>query len=208
LSRVSISARSVSVTSGVCIRSIEAVYHSRIRLSVYYRTLESQFVDLLLRLRRRFPGASLTVVFHHSLSSERRKEAYGKTGHDFIETHEQLIDRIKAVTDATTIEVGSDLEGMMQTYSESDLHVGYRVHAHAYMSSIGKPTYLLAEDGRGTGMEQLTGVSRVAVATETITERSRVRRLLDKVSRRHRSHVEPHAIDKVLWAVEADQSSG
>lgn len=46
---------------------------------------------------------------------------------------------------------------MIDQYSKSDLHVGYRVHAHILASSISKPSILIAEDGRGKGLYQVIG---------------------------------------------------
>ena len=44
---------------------------------------------------------------------------------------------------------------MIDLYSNCDLHIGYRVHAHVFMTSIKKPSILIKEDGRGEGMSEV-----------------------------------------------------
>ncbi len=39
----------------------------------------------------------------------------------------------------------------LKVYDNSDLHLGYRVHGHLYVLSHRKPSFLIAEDSRGTG---------------------------------------------------------
>ena len=44
--------------------------------------------------------------------------------------------------------------GGFRIYDEMDLHVGYRLHAHLYCTSVGTTSYVVAEDSRGIGMLQ------------------------------------------------------
>jgi hypothetical protein len=54
-------------------------------------------------------------------------------------------------------DISGSAENLMRRYESSELHVGYRVHAHIFMSSISKPSILLAEDGRGTALREVIG---------------------------------------------------
>jgi len=49
------------------------------------------------------------------------------------------------------IDISGSAENLINYYSEVDLHVGYRVHAHIFMSSIKKMSLLFSEDGRAKG---------------------------------------------------------
>ncbi|MFB6258209.1 MAG: polysaccharide pyruvyl transferase family protein [Flavobacteriales bacterium] len=51
---------------------------------------------------------------------------------------------------------GSD-EGLRTLYGNADLHIGSRVHAHLFMSSMNKASVLLSEDGRAKGMRKVLG---------------------------------------------------
>jgi hypothetical protein len=41
---------------------------------------------------------------------------------------------------------------LIETYTNCDIHIGYRVHAHIFRLSINKTSILLAEDSRGVGL--------------------------------------------------------
>jgi len=49
------------------------------------------------------------------------------------------------------VDISGRQEGF-RIYDEMDLHVGYRVHAHLYSTSVGTPSYVIAEDSRGIGV--------------------------------------------------------
>jgi polysaccharide pyruvyl transferase WcaK-like protein len=46
----------------------------------------------------------------------------------------------------------------IEVYRAFDVHVGYRVHAHIWFTSMGRPSFLIPVDTRGTGAAQLMGV--------------------------------------------------
>ena len=45
----------------------------------------------------------------------------------------------------------------MKYYTNVDLHIGYRVHAHIFMNSISKVSFLLSEDGRAKEIPLVIG---------------------------------------------------
>lgn len=90
-----------------------------------------QAARLLTALRERWPTATISIVEHRGI--------HGRFA------------RLAPKVMASLIDIGGSSSGM-QIYDQVDLHVGYRVHAHLYSLSRGTPTYLVAEDSRGTGV--------------------------------------------------------
>ena len=45
-----------------------------------------------------------------------------------------------------------------EVYDNSDLHIGFRVHAHIYNLSMRKRSILIEEDGRGAGVNEALGL--------------------------------------------------
>jgi hypothetical protein len=93
--------------------------------------------ELLMRsLATRFEDARGTVVFHR-----------GEQPH------------YAALADAVgwdTIDIQGSSRGLA-IYDRTDVHVGYRLHAHLYSLSHARPTYLVAEDSRSRGALQTLG---------------------------------------------------
>lgn len=118
-------------------------------------TQEQQTKDIILALRSANPSAELNVAFHHSISAEDLREAYGARPR-FAARHAAIIDWLKAENIAYT-DISGGVEKMLALYEAADFHVGYRVHAHILMSSLSKPSVLLTEDGRGRGLKEVLG---------------------------------------------------
>ncbi|MEO8208744.1 MAG: polysaccharide pyruvyl transferase family protein [Chloroflexota bacterium] len=78
----------------------------------------------------RWPEAAVTLVHHRGIQRPfaRLAEARGWTQRD----------------------ITGGWRGF-EVYNTVDLHVGYRLHAHLYATSVGTPSYVVAEDSRGTG---------------------------------------------------------
>lgn len=86
---------------------------------------------LLAALRREF--TDLTVSFHRGKGPELNTE------------HVSVMD----VTGSAD---------KMEAYQNYDLHVGFRVHAHIWFMSTGRPSVLIPSDVRGIGANQLLGL--------------------------------------------------
>jgi hypothetical protein len=106
------------------------------------RSMAAQSRALLLALRARYPGARLTVAFHHPPADwpgdarfARWLDGEGVRYEDISGSHERL----------------------MSFYRECDLHVGYRVHAHLYRTSLNRASVLITEDGRGRAQQAMLG---------------------------------------------------
>jgi len=113
------------------------------------KKLLNQMKRLVLSVRNKFEGAELTAVFHHSLSSEFLK-THNATD-SFLRAHKEFARWLESES-ISYVDVSRSAEKMIEHYEGSDLHVGYRVHAHILMTSMAKPTFLISEDSRGMGV--------------------------------------------------------
>jgi hypothetical protein len=106
---------------------------------------------VLERLREHGAGG-LTVLFHHPTTREAYERHYSaKAWGRYVRNLQPLLDHLRD-QGIPWVDLSADLEKMKRTYAEYDLHVGFRVHAHLYFLSGGKPSVLIAEDGRGRGV--------------------------------------------------------
>lgn len=116
--------------------------------------MEKQMKTTILGLRDNFPDSHFDVIFHHSLD-----ESFLKThgaSHPHLEGHRQFRDWL--VNEGIDyIDISGSAERLKSYYQGVDLHVGYRVHAHIYMTSVGKLSLLIAEDGRGKALRSVIG---------------------------------------------------
>lgn len=118
------------------------------------KKMEEQVKKLLLHLNNRFQESTLKVMFHHSIDKSyletpgSDKELFRKN----IEFSRWLEKESIAYQD-----VSGSASGLKKEYADADFHIGYRVHAHIFMSSISKPSILVAEDGRGKALRELLG---------------------------------------------------
>jgi hypothetical protein len=119
------------------------------------KAAEAAMKEVLLRLADFFPEQGLQAVFHHSPSMPLPTNA-GPDSRRFVEKHKEMaVWLLKA--GICWVDLAADLNNLLVHYRDCDLHVGYRVHAHILMSSWFKPSVLVAEDGRGTGLRGVIG---------------------------------------------------
>lgn len=101
-----------------------------------------QQIEVAKAVARVMPAAKLTVAFHHPVEASD-----GSRG---------LAQRLQDLA-CEIVDVSGGLEKMLSLYRSADLHVGYRVHAHVLMTSWHRPSVLIAEDGRASGMADVIG---------------------------------------------------
>lgn len=114
-----------------------------------------QTVALLGALRNTFPGAEVVAVFHHALDPSF-VEAYGGRNKALFNAQTRLVQWLEA-QGISFEDISGSAENLERHYETADLHVGYRVHAHIHMTSVGKPSLLLAEDSRGSALQKVLG---------------------------------------------------
>lgn len=115
-------------------------------LGVSYVISPSMFIqmqEIVRDLAAYFSNAEFEVIFHHSINRAIPKQK------EFVEWLEKSEIRHRDIS-------GSE-EQLMKVYASADLHIGYRVHAHIFMSSVSKPSILLNEDSRGKGVTGVIG---------------------------------------------------
>ncbi|MCK4709824.1 MAG: hypothetical protein KAU21_14490, partial [Gammaproteobacteria bacterium] len=99
---------------------------------------------LMTILRNTFPNAEIICSFHRGILPDKhtglkRSIAYLRMTYDAKKLGFKVVD-----TSFSLKKIGF--------YKDTDLHVGYRVHAHLDFISRRKPSVLINEDGRGLGM--------------------------------------------------------
>ena len=89
------------------------------------------------------------VAMHHSADQNTFTMDYNnkKLYFDFI-------NKLKLL-DVEIIDISKNSKDMIDLYHSCDLHIGFRVHAHIFMTSQKKHSILLLEDGRGAGISEV-----------------------------------------------------
>jgi len=128
-----------------------------------------QCVNLVDQCKRKFPEARVICTFHHGWQQTQNVNA------SVANTHKTLRDRLEE-RDCETVSLAADLERMQGIYDRTDLHIGYRLHAHLYFISRQQPSFLLEEDGRGRGASEALGLKSLP-AWKRPARSSLVRRL-------------------------------
>lgn len=107
-----------------------------------------QHLDVLESIRKAMPQAELVAAFHHAVEDAELKRLFnGRIPLGWRDLFVRVSGAGVRVAD-----ISGGLDRMLELYASADLHVGYRVHAHVLMTSWRKPSLLIAEDGRGSGM--------------------------------------------------------
>jgi len=117
--------------------------------------MERLMKEQILRIRHKYPEAHLTAVFHHSLNPELFRSTHG--AHEQHNRRHNEFARWLLSEGIDYVDISGAAEKLIELYSSVDLHVGYRVHAHIFMTSIGKPSLLISEDGRAKGVQSAVG---------------------------------------------------
>jgi hypothetical protein len=108
-----------------------------------------QSVRMIESVRSFFPDSRIVVSFHRGWDP------------DTFTSPDQAANAraIKEAAERMGLE-SRDISGSvsgLDEYRNYDLHVGYRVHGHYKFLSMRKPSFLIAEDGRGRGALEATG---------------------------------------------------
>ena len=118
-------------------------------------SMEQLVKENILACREKFADKEFNVVFHHSLDREQYKHAY-KSSLRHLKKYKRFVDWLNH-QNINFVDISGSAENLINHYSDVDLHVGYRVHAHIFMNSIAKPSILIAEDGRAKGVKTVIG---------------------------------------------------
>ena len=108
--------------------------------------------QIILDLRENYPNSNITIAFHHSIDDN-----YLKTVNPRLKLFKKNRQMAKwcAENKFKVIDISGGIEKLEDLYSNTDLHLGYRVHAHIFCCSKNITSYLISEDGRGNALENV-----------------------------------------------------
>jgi hypothetical protein len=121
---------------------------------VGHKEIERQTKELITSLRSIFEEAELYVAFHHSVAPEYLS-THG-SWRPLWRAHREMLQWLES-EGVSHADIAGGASKLIDFYSDMDLHVGYRVHAHIFMNSISKPSVLINEDGRGIALKDVIG---------------------------------------------------
>lgn len=107
--------------------------------------------DIIAGISRDFPKAQKTLAMHHGWRPSKSDK-----GNEMLKWHL----RVAAFATARGWKIAPIADGLdkfRRLYDETDLHVGYRVHAHIYSLSQQTASLLINEDSRGVGQTTSLG---------------------------------------------------
>jgi hypothetical protein len=106
--------------------------------------LFEQNLELLRRVNNLLPDTVRYAFFHRGVGEDKF------TKQDEGEALRRIVVKTKELG-YEIVDLSYD-RANMRKYNDVDLHIGYRVHGHAYCMNQRIPSFLLWEDGRGQGM--------------------------------------------------------
>jgi len=125
---------------------------------IYYK----QSLAVVKVLKKLFPKSKLICTFHRGIEADKYtsiREARGLQELKAALEELSLCDEI--------VNLAYNLSRGMEIYSNCDLHVGYRLHAHILFLSHRKPSFLIEEDGRGRGFSETVGLYGIPASAHT-----------------------------------------
>jgi len=114
---------------------------------------EKSMKNLILSLNEKYGQNRFIVVFHHSLQKDKFEKAYSINS-KFLEAHQKFSEWLSNHK-IEYQDISGSANNLINFYKGVDLHIGYRVHAHIFMSSLAKRSILIAEDGRGRALKDV-----------------------------------------------------
>jgi hypothetical protein len=144
-----------SINKSVPAPKVEKVAFSLGVSFIHSFSMEKLMKDNILKIRDTFSDKAFEVVFHHSLSKDKFLATHGATAlHN--KRHNEMADWLSQHS-IKYVDISGSAENLMNYYSQVDLHVGYRVHAHIFMNSLSKFSILISEDGRAKATKDVIG---------------------------------------------------
>lgn len=108
-------------------------------------------------LTQRFPNARRIVSFHHGVKPSSTPKGW-ETGRTFLAFAREAKEKGWEI-----MGLANGLGRMESLYSETDLHIGYRVHAHIFCLSRRISSILINEDARGVGQCRAFGAPNLMI---------------------------------------------
>lgn len=118
-------------------------------------SMEKHMKQQILKVKNYFVESELEVVFHHALDPSTFLKVHGATQQHSLR-YNQFATWLKE-QNISFVDISGSAENLINYYSQVDLHIGYRVHAHIFMNSLSKLSVLIAEDGRAKATRLVIG---------------------------------------------------
>lgn len=118
-------------------------------------SMEKLMKENILKSKEYFKDSEFTVLFHHSLNPEIYLNTHNYNKYH-LKRHQEFVKWL-IKENISYKDISGSAENLINFYSEIDLHIGYRVHAHIFMNSISKFSVLLSEDGRAKATKGVIG---------------------------------------------------
>ncbi|ODR97414.1 hypothetical protein AUC69_12450 [Methyloceanibacter superfactus] len=119
--------------------------------------------ELMAWLTKRFPKARRTLSFHHGLLP-----SWTPRGREIARDYLMFAGR--AILNGWRVEsLAESLPKLEALYGDSDLHIGYRVHAHLFCLSRRVSSILISEDSRGVGQAAALGATCLTIDRGTLS---------------------------------------
>jgi hypothetical protein len=133
---------------------------NKVAFSLGVAFVESSSMEMLMKenilaCKERFINKEFEVVFHHSLDRDKFKLDY-KSSPSHVIKHNKFADWLES-EGIGYVDISGSAENLINYYSNVDLHIGFRVHAHIFMNSIARQSILVSEDGRAKGVKGAIG---------------------------------------------------
>jgi len=117
--------------------------------------MDLQMKETILKLKEYFrKSKKFEVIFHHSTEASFLETHNATKRH--LSGHLAFINWLKD-NDISYKDIAGSAENLIVHYSDCDIHIGYRVHAHIFMTSVSKLSVLITEDGRGKALKDVFG---------------------------------------------------
>lgn len=126
--------------------------------------------EVVRLLREKYNDAMIKYVFHRGIRLDEKKCA-------------ATIRDLRTIQNVEIVDISDSADGF-HVYDDSDLHVGFRVHAHIYNLSKRNKTILIEEDGRGAGVDEALGLISIKAYNDEIMNEF-VQKVLRKVAFRY-----------------------
>ena len=118
-------------------------------------SMEKLMKENILAFKAKFLYKEFEVVFHHSLDREKFRLDYKSSPRHVIK-HNKFAEWLES-EGIRYVDISGSAENLINYYSNVDLHIGFRVHAHIFMNSISRKSILVSEDGRAKGVKGVIG---------------------------------------------------
>ena len=118
-------------------------------------SMQSLMKENILACKAKFLNKEFEVVFHHSLDREKFRLDYKSSPRHVIK-HNKFAEWLES-EGIRYVDISGSAENLINYYSNVDLHIGFRVHAHIFMNSISRKSILVSEDGRAKGVKGVIG---------------------------------------------------